>query len=263
MAWCTDLLRLQAESRVRAPAGVRTRSTAWCAEVASVSQGGRHRRCQQWAIYQPAWSVAVAVIWRNDALLRTTRRLSGLGSRGRSLAGCSKRVLTSLASSRLRSSAASRCDCPADRQAARLLTPLSADARAKNAEPDGRMSDGTNTLATFEAKYSPRRSMIGLNEAMSSKRCLPQPPRAPPGRSGVSGNHSARSGGGLRAFRASITLSWRLDGFVRLSDGVGDVERGKLIVDILAGPRTLAGVLRSSTQGHPRDQGTTRLLVER
>jgi hypothetical protein len=212
-------------------------------EVASVPAGVIHRPLPtQWAIYHPAWSVAVAILSQR-ALLGRRGRLRGL-----EVAVEAWPLLETLLT---RSLVAAAVAGPSrgmtlvlDPRSARLLTPLTVGAPERDAVPDGRLSMGLDTLATFEAKYSPR---------FSSE----WPPRA----------HVFQALSTAAACGSSLAVlvypegfdaaSWSVSGFngkpktlaavgldlFGYASGAGDVERGNRILDLLAGPPSASGAL--------------------
>jgi hypothetical protein len=213
------------------------------AEVTSVSAGVVHRRLPtQWSIYHPAWSVAVAILSQR-ALLGRRGRLSGM-----EVAVEAWPLLETLLTRSLGAAAVAGpsrgLNLVRDRGAARLLTPLTAGAVERDAVADGRLSMGLDTLATFEAKYSPRYtsewpSRSHVFQALSTAAACSSPLAVLvyPERfdaawwsvSGFNGKPKALAAIGLDLF-----------GY---ASGAGDVERGNRILDLLAGPPSASAAL--------------------
>src|SRR5262249_53441169 len=124
-----------------------------------------------------------------------------------------------------------------DPSGATLLTSLSPGAQGRDVIPDGRLRDGPRTLATFEAKYSPRytsdwphrnhvfQALTTAAACGSPLAVLVYPERFDPlwwSVIGLNGTPVALAAIGLDLF-----------GY---SSGPGDVDRGKRVLDLLAGP---------------------------
>lgn len=231
------LAEATSESRVRASLLESVRSLRPGApDVSAVPAGVIHRPLPtQWAIYHPAWSVAVAILSRR-ALLGRRGHLRGLEVvveawplletlLSRSLVAASVQANT-LGSTLI-----------ADRPSVKLLTPSSWDAEGRSVNPDGRLLDGHQTVATFEAKYSTR----DLTD---------WPHR----------NHVFQALATAAAFDSPLAILvypeafdpvwWTVEGFdskpqalgavgldlFGYQSGLGDVERGKTILSLLGGP---------------------------
>ena len=109
---------------------------------------------EQWSAYKPAWSLAVTVLTKTS-LFRSTGTHAGLG-----VAVEAWPLLETLLEQTLR--AAKRIgltqgrmlDCDTKRRT-RLLTPACTRTKAKFfLQPDGRLFEQDETIATFEAKYT-------------------------------------------------------------------------------------------------------------
>lgn len=107
----------------------------------------------QWAVYRPAWSIAVSVLSRSS-LLRATGSHHGLEVAIEVwplLETLLLRVLLSVVAS---ANEGGRELNVAPKRGFPLLINPSAGAGTRDVEPDGELSEKGRTLATFEAKYS-------------------------------------------------------------------------------------------------------------
>jgi hypothetical protein len=124
-----------------------------------------------------------------------------------------------------------------DPSGANLLASISAGAQRRDVVPDGRLGDGPTTLATFEAKYSPRytsdwpqRNHVFQALATAAACGSPLAVLVYPERfdalwwsvSGFSGKPELLAAIGLDLFGYST--------------GPGDVDRGRAVLDLLSGP---------------------------
>jgi hypothetical protein len=157
MAYVARLLAgATSESRIRASlleaaSGLRPGAP----EVASVPATAAYRPLpSQWAIYQPAWSVALAVLSQRS-LLGRRGRLSGLEVVVEAWPLLETLLTRSLAAASVQALAAGSA-MVVDARSAQLLLAISPGAEGRVVLPDGRLSLGAKTLATFEAKYSPK-----------------------------------------------------------------------------------------------------------
>lgn len=229
------------ETRVRASLLESARSLRPGApEVSSVPAGVVHRALPtQWAIYHPAWSVAVAILSQR-ALLGRRGRLSGL-----EVAVEAWPLLETLLTRSLVAASAAGpsrgLSMTLDPRSARLLTPVTAGIRERDAVPDGRLSTGLDTLATFEAKYSPRypsewppRGHVFQAVSTAAACGAPLAVLVYPERFDVAWWSVTGFSGKPRAL-AAVGLD--LFGY---TSGPGDVERGNRILDLLSGPPSTA-----------------------
>lgn len=231
------LANATSESRVRASLLESTRALRPGApEVAAVSTGVVHRPLpSQWAIYQPAWSVAVAILSQR-ALLGRRGRLSGLEVAVEAWPLLETLLTRSLAAASLRASATGT-KVAVDTSGATLLTSLNPVVQGREVVPDGRLSNGPTTLATFEAKYSPRypsewpqRNHVFQALATAAACRAPLAVLVYPERFGALWwSVSGFSG------KPEMLVAIGLDLF-GYSSGPGDVERGNMLFDLLAGP---------------------------
>lgn len=149
------LARATTEPRVRATLLETARALRpGASELIAVPAGAVHRRLpSQWAIYGPAWSITVAILSQR-ALLGRRGVLSGLEVVVEAwplLETLLNRSLTAAAQA-----TAAGSPLIVESGSAALLTAISPGAFSRGVFADGRLSDGRDTLATFEAKYSPR-----------------------------------------------------------------------------------------------------------
>lgn len=193
----------------------------------------------QWAAYQAAWDIAVAVLSRRSLLGAVGHRY------GVSLAIEAWPLLERLleralrAAVRLAEQSGTTMHAPAKHHT-KLLTGLNTKGRA--VEPDGRLTDHTKShLATFEAKYArsdsdrwpPREHYFqALSTAAacgSDLAVLVYPDAFEPlwwSTTGFNARpaHLAAIGLGLFSYRR----------------GVGDIERGQALLNLLSGPQVAA-----------------------
>ena len=225
------------ESRVRASLLESARALRPGApDVAAVSTGVVHRPLpSQWAIYQPAWSVAVAILSQR-ALLGRRGRMSGLEVAVEAWPLLETLLTRSLMAASIEAKAGG-ANVGVDTSGATLLSSLSRGVQGRDVIPDGLLSDGRATLATFEAKYSPRnasdwphRNHVFQTLATAAACDSPLAVLVYPERfdavwwsvSGFNGKPKTMAAIGLDLF-----------GYSR---GPGDVDRGKRILDLLSGP---------------------------
>lgn len=112
---------------------------------------------EQWGVYRPAWSIAVAILSRTS-LLRASGRHHGV-----EVAIEAWPLLERLLERALDEAAASARTAGRDmtrrpKQGTPLLVLPSTGGSPRGVEPDGELTEGGQTIATFEAKYSARGS---------------------------------------------------------------------------------------------------------
>ena len=124
-------------------------------EVASVSPSATAAPLPaQWAAYQPAWSIACAVLNRR-ALLGARGALAGISIALLAWPLLERLLLRGLrAASRLASTRGRSLMVKPKRWAPLLLEPRGTAAGERGVEPDGELVEGGRTIATFEAKYA-------------------------------------------------------------------------------------------------------------
>jgi hypothetical protein len=225
------------ESRVRAALLESARALRPGApDLAAVSAGVVHRPLPgQWAIYQPAWSVAVAILSQR-ALLGRRGRLSGLEVAVEAWPLLETLLTRSLVAASVEATARGT-NVMVDPSGATLLTSVGPTGQGRDVIPDGRLRGGPTTLATFEAKYSPRyasdwpqrnhvfQALATAAACGSPLAVLVYPERFDPVWWSVSGFNSKP--------KALAAIGLDLFGY---SSGPGDVDRGNKVLDLLAGP---------------------------
>lgn len=108
----------------------------------------------QWAAYQPAWSVACAVLNRR-ALLGAKGTLGGISIALLAWPLLERLLLRGLrAASHLASTRGRSLTVRPKRWAPLLVEPRGSAAGERGVEPDGEVVEGGRTIATFEAKYA-------------------------------------------------------------------------------------------------------------
>lgn len=108
----------------------------------------------QWAVYKPAWSIAVAVL-SHMSLLRPIGNEHGLEVAIESWP-LLERLLTR-ALDQVPSLTGEELNLrPKSRQETVLLEPIGLNGLKRGVHPDGELVRGDRTVATFEAKYSPK-----------------------------------------------------------------------------------------------------------
>lgn len=190
----------------------------------------------QWAVYQPAWSIASSILARTS-LLRPTGAHHGLEvvlEAWPLLETLLRRVLEAAATA---ASAVGRDLKVEPKQNHPLLSNPSPGASKRHVEPDGELSEHGQTVATFEAKYSrgpasdswPPRDHVFQSLATAAARHSPLAVLVYPGTfdpvwwdvDGFNGHPAHLAAVGLRMF------SYRR--------GVGESSRADDIVQLLAG----------------------------
>jgi hypothetical protein len=218
-------------------------------DISVVPAGVIHRPLPtQWAVYRPAWSVAVAVLSQR-ALLGRHGRLSGVEVVVEAWPLLEELLTRALGAVSVQAHASGRTVVLDPRQAT-LLTPIAAGQEGRDVQPDGRLSDGSHTLAIFEAKYSPRMSrnwpfrphvfqaLATAAACDSPLAVLVYPESFEPIWWNVEGFHS----------RPAALAAIGLDLFGYRS-GLGDLERGRTILQVLAGPPVASSVVAASMSG--------------
>ena len=190
---------------------------------------------QQWAAYEPAWSLAISILSRKSLL----------GSRGKHhgysfvieawplLESLLQRAITSAA---LVGHRHNRKLAAAPKSHFKILSPHhDDDGESKSVEPDGRLVEDHRTVATFEAKYKKRHSanwparediyqaLVAAAAAQSPLSVLVYPEAFDPVRWKVSG---------LQGWPVTlVAVGLGLFGYKR---GAGDQVRGELLFDIIS-----------------------------
>lgn len=201
-------------------------------EVPAPAGIARGKLPPQWAAYSPAWEIAAALLAKRGLLGASGGRLAP------SLAVEAWPLLEQLLARSLRASTSLARDRghawkTQPKSSVKLLrSPVGAARSEHGLEPDGRLTEGERTLATFEAKYSTRTSASKAPEEEHRYQALAAaaacgsplavvvyPDDFPPAAWAVEGfggrpNWLATAGLGLFTYRA----------------GSGDEERGKRIM---------------------------------
>jgi hypothetical protein len=108
----------------------------------------------QWSVYQPAWSIAVAIL-SNSSLLRSTGQHRGVEVAIEAWPLLEHLLERGLRAAQHEEAAKGRAIDIVPKQLHPLLTNPSQLASARFVEPDGQLAEAGQTIATFEAKYSP------------------------------------------------------------------------------------------------------------
>lgn len=202
----------------------------------------------QWMVYRPAWSVAVAVLSQR-ALLGRHGRLTGVEVVVEAWPLLEELLTRALAAVSVQANSSGR-SILLDPSQATLLTPVAAGQDGRTVQPDGRLSEASQTLATFEAKYSPRMSndwpsrphvfqaLATAAACDSPLAVLVYPESFPPIWWRVEGFHSRP--GALAAVGVDL-FGYR--------SGSGDLERGRMILQILAGPPAATSAIAGTLSG--------------
>jgi hypothetical protein len=209
---------------------------------APVTLGVATRRLPpQWSVYQPAWSIAAAILARRS-LLRRRGVYQGVSIVIEAWPLLERLLERALSKAVQIARLAGRDLSVSPKQSKTLLTPLvGLGAQEHCVIPDGRLLDGRATVATFEAKYKapdgaqPDRADIyqALCAAATHESPLAvliYPESFPPAWWRVEGfagrpSHFAAVGLGLFSYR----------------HGTGDFERGETILKLLNGPPVSTG----------------------
>jgi len=110
----------------------------------------------QWSIYHPAWSIAVAVLAQR-ALLGRVGQYQGVSIAIEAWPLLERLLQRSLAAAVSRANGNGRQLTAPGKHTTALLEPLDTLAGpARSVEPDGRLMEARQTVATFEAKYKRR-----------------------------------------------------------------------------------------------------------
>jgi hypothetical protein len=107
----------------------------------------------QWAVYKPAWSIAVSVLSRSS-LLRSSGSHHGLEVAIEAWPLLETLLLRVLSTAAAQANNSGRNLVVMPKRGFALLTNPSVGVVARDVEPDGELSENGSTLATFEAKYS-------------------------------------------------------------------------------------------------------------
>lgn len=190
----------------------------------------------QWAVYRPAWSIAIAVL-SNSSLLRSTGQHRGVEIAIEAWPLLEHLLERGLRAACVEADVTGRTLEVVPKQYQPLLANPSESVSPRFVEPDGQLSENGNTVATFEAKYSPGPAGAGwpprahVFQALSTAAACDSPlavlvyPRAfAPiwwDVAGFSGQPSQLAAVGLGLF------SYRR--------GDGDVKAGKTLLSILEG----------------------------
>lgn len=109
----------------------------------------------QWAVYRPAWSIAVAVLTQTS-LLRTSGQHHGLEIAIEAWPLLERLLERALDQASVLATAAGDPLQREPKHPTPMLTAPSAGVSARSVEPDGQLVSTGTTIATFEAKYSRR-----------------------------------------------------------------------------------------------------------
>ncbi|WP_195210393.1 5-methylcytosine restriction system specificity protein McrC [Actinomarinicola tropica] len=109
----------------------------------------------QWAVYRPAWSIAVAILTQTS-LLRATGQHHGVEIAIEPWPLLERLLERALDQASVISSVAGTPLHREPKHSTPLLIAPSVGVTARSVEPDGRLTSSGSTIATFEAKYSPR-----------------------------------------------------------------------------------------------------------
>lgn len=112
---------------------------------------------EQWGVYRPAWSIAVAILTRTS-LLRATGRHHGVEVAIEAWPLLERLLERALDEAALSARASGRSIIRAAKQGTPLLASPSAGGSPRGVEPDGQLTENGQTIATFEAKYTARGS---------------------------------------------------------------------------------------------------------
>ena len=105
-------------------------------------------------MYQPAWSIAVAIL-SNSSLLRSTGQHRGVEVAIEAWPLLEHLLERGLRAAQQEAAASGRTISIVPKGLRALLTNPSYSASARFVEPDGQLAEAGQTIATFEAKYSP------------------------------------------------------------------------------------------------------------
>lgn len=108
----------------------------------------------QWSIYRPAWSIAVAIL-SNSSLLRSTGQHRGVEVAIEAWPLLEHLLERGLRAAENESASKGRAITVVPKQLQPLLTDPTPAVPARFVEPDGQLAEVGQTIATFEAKYSP------------------------------------------------------------------------------------------------------------
>ena len=189
----------------------------------------------QWSVYQPAWSIAMAVLSKRF-LLRSRGSYQGVAIVIEVWPLLERLLDRSLAAAaRISTAGDKKLEAPARRRFPILTEPAGTAFSGKLLEPDGRLVDASGTVATFETKYKRRsgednwparedvyQALVAAAACKSPLAVLVYPELFASARWRVVGmndrpKHLAAIGLGLFSYRT----------------GTGDQERGGLIMDLL------------------------------
>lgn len=152
-----------------------------CPDPVSAAPGVEHKRLpSQWAVYQPAWSIACAILARRS-LLGPEGREHGVSIAIEPWPLLERLLERSVASAAEHGRATGRALFMPQKNQNSLLTKLAGEGPAKHSvEPDALLMDGGTTVASFEAKYRDFNPLKGperleIYQAVAAARAVSSP----------------------------------------------------------------------------------------